>query len=310
MALLPDVEGIIEFSWFPYGFERASRAISTTFESGHKAVRARHTEQVRRGQLTCRNLPRASKNAFTAFFREIRGGGNIFQIIDRVNDIVPPYFAPALNDVAGGALGSRTYYVLTSFASLDRTKETEPVIEGETSRLVGANRALTVKMPDIPPGATFANLYIGTVSGTLYYAGSTQVGLLLWTQGFGTTNVNTDSGIGTDILFVASTSGFQIGDPIGIHISGAREEWQIVKALLTGPTRIQIEGTLVYTHTLAQADPVAVVIDNSNFASPPTDNDFTDEQINVALAPGVEWKPVLTSPGVWAGTIDVEEQLP
>lgn len=81
-----------------------------------------------------------------------------------------------------------------------------------------------------------------------------------------------------------------------------------MKALLTGPTRLQIEGTLAFTHTLAQADPVAVVINNTNFAQPPTDNDFFDEQINVALMN--EWKPILTSPGVWAATLNLEEQLP
>ena len=310
MALFPEVDGIIEFSWFPFGWERSSRALSTKFVSGHKAVRAQQTEQTRRGEFRCGNMSRQDKNRITAFFREIKGGGNIFQFIDRVNDVVPPYFAPALNDVAGGALGSRTYYVLTTFSNLDRSRETDPTQVGETSRLVGASRALTVKMPDIPPGATLANLYVGTAPGTLYYAGSTQVSLLLWTQGFGTTNVNVDSLIGTDIIFVPSTAGFQIGDPIGLDIGGGQEEWQIVKALLTTPTRIQIEGLLASTHTGAGANPVAVVIDNSNYASPPTDNNFTDEEINVALAEGSEWKPMLDTAGVWQGSFVVEEQLP
>lgn len=306
MALFPEVEGIITFGWYPYGWERVSNAYSTPFDSGHKAVRAGQTEQTRRGQLSCRNLPKLSKERISAFFREIRGGGNVFQIINRVDCIVPPYFAPALSDVAGGALGSRTYFVVTTFSNLDRSKETTPSIED--SHLTGAARALTVKMPDIPPGAVLANLYIGTSTGVLYYAGSTQISLLLWTQGFGTTNVNTNSGVGTDILFVAATAGFQIGDPIGIDISGGREEWQIIKDILAGPTRIQIEGVLAYTHTLGDADPVAVVINNSNFGTPPSANNFLDEEINVALMN--EWDPKQSSAGVWFANMDLEEQLP
>lgn len=170
MALFPDVEGIIEFSFFPYGWERAHDAISTPFDSGHKAVRARYTEGRRRAQLTCRNLPKLSKEKISAFFREIRGGGSIFQIVNRVDTIVPPYFAPVLSDVSGGALGSRTYFVQTNFSNLDRSKATTPSLED--SHLTGASQALTVKMPDIPPGAVLANLYIGTSTGVLYYAGS------------------------------------------------------------------------------------------------------------------------------------------
>jgi hypothetical protein len=308
MALFPEVDGIIEFSFFPYGFERVSNALSTKFEDGHKAVRAGFSEQVRRGVLTCRNLPEVDKDRITAFFREIKGGGSIFQLIDRVNNIVPPYFAPALNTTPGGALGSRTYYVLTSFSNLDRSKETAPTQVGETSLLVGATLALTAKMPDIPPGATLANLYVGTSPGTLYYAGSTQISLYLWTQGFGTTNINSDCGVGTDILFVITTAGFQIGDPIGIDIGGGLQEWHIIKDLLTTPTRIQIEGLLGFTHTLIGADPVAVVTDNSNFSSPPSSGDFKGEEINVALMN--EWDPQLDTAGVWEGSVEIEEQLP
>ena len=165
MALFPEVEGIVTFAFYPYGWERASRAISTAFESGHKAVRPRMTEQVRRGQLTCRNLPKLSKERISAFFREIRGGGNIFQIINRVDSIVPPYFAPALSDVAGGAFGSRTFYVATTHSNADRSKETTQ--SEEDSRLVGAGQLLTVKMPDFPPGVNRANIYIGTTSGSM-----------------------------------------------------------------------------------------------------------------------------------------------
>ena len=114
MALFPEVEGIITFAWYPYGWERVSNAYSTPFDSGHKSVRAGQTEQTRRAQLRCRNLPKLSKERISAFFREIRGGGNIFQIINRVDAIVPPYFAPALSNVGGGAFGSRTYYVVTT----------------------------------------------------------------------------------------------------------------------------------------------------------------------------------------------------
>lgn len=306
MALFPEVEGVVEFAFFPYGWERVSNAISTPFDSGHKAVRPRYSEQPRRGQLTCRNLPKLSKERITAFIREIKGGGNVFQIIDRVNAIVPPYFAPALDNVTAGSKSSRTYYVVTTHSNADRSKET--TASEEDSLLVPANDLLTVKMPDLPPGVVRSNVYIGTAAGVVYYSGSTLVSLDLWTESYGSTNVNNDSGVGTDILFVISTANMQVGDAIRINASGPREEWQIIKALLAGPVRIQIEGTLAYTHTLGDADAVAVVIGDSNMGAPPTDNNFFNEEINVALMN--EWKPVLTSPGVWAGTLDLEEELP
>jgi hypothetical protein len=308
MALFPSVEGIITFAFYPYGFERASRAISTPFESGHKAVRPRHTEQVRRGQLTCRNLPKLSKERISAFFREIRGGGNIFQIINRVDAIVPPYFARDLSETGGGSLGSRTYYVVVTHANPLNTKETTECLED--SFLVAANKWLTVKSPDFPPGVSRANIYIGAAPGVVYYSGRSIVPLELWTESDAATTVNGDSGVGTDILFVVATTGMKIGDVIRVHDGGARQEDLIIKDLLSGPVRIQTETNLQFTHTLVQADPVKTKVGLSTQATPPTDNNFFDEQINVALAEGSEWKPVLTSAGVWEATMDLEEQLP
>ncbi len=306
MALFPSVEGVVEFAWFPYGFERASRAISTPFESGHKAVRPRMTEQVRRGQLTCRNLPKLSKERISAFFREIRGGGNIFQIINRVDCIVPPYFARDLSETGGGTLGSRTYYVVVTHANPLNTKETTECIED--SQLVAASKWLTVKSPDFPPGVSRSNIYIGSAPGVVYYSGRSIVPLELWTESDAATTVNADSGIGTDILFVVSTTGMKIGDTTRVHDGGARQEDHIIKNLLAGPTRIQIEGTLAFLHAGAQADPVETKVSLSTQAVPPTDNNFLDEEINVALIN--EWDPKQSSAGVWYATMDLEEQLP
>ncbi len=77
--------------------------------------------------------------------------------------LLDPTNQVSLSDIAGGALGARTYYVRYSWAN--DTGETLAMTE--TSRAVSANRLLTVQYGSsfIPSGAKKLNIYISTTSG-------------------------------------------------------------------------------------------------------------------------------------------------
>ena len=76
-------------------------------------------------------------------------------------DILPPA-APALGSSVGGALGSATYYVKTTYV----TPFGETLASSESSLAVAANSVLTVgAAPAIVAGVTGWNVYVGTAAG-------------------------------------------------------------------------------------------------------------------------------------------------
>ena len=69
------------------------------------------------------------------------------------------------------------------------------------------------------------------------------------------TTVNNTSSLGQTVLYVASTTGFLVGDKIAIDQGGVRAEWGQVLSIQSG-TSLTLVNNLSYTHTLAQADGV------------------------------------------------------
>ncbi len=302
----PEVDGIIEFASYPWDEEDTYEAEQTTFESGHIQARSRRSMRRRRFRLIAKYLRPLDTERIMGFLNDIKGGGNFFYIDDRVNPVWPPYIAPTIIGVGGGTMGSRTYYVKTAFANTAGTQITTP--SQEASVLVPASFVLRVTVNDFPPGVDRVNIYIGTASGVNYFSGYSTTPLGFWTESIGSTTVNTDSPLGTDIVFVASTTDFKVGDTIRLHDGGARQEDQIVKAILSGPTRIQIEGTLTFTHTLAQADPVEAKVGLSTQAVPVTTNGMTPQEVKVLLQN--EPRPKLMAAKVYSISLDLVELLP
>jgi hypothetical protein len=72
------------------------------------------------------------------------------------------------------------------------------------------------------------------------------------------TNVNTDSPAAGNIVYVISTAPFAVDDQIVIDYEGPKEEDQKVQAILAGPPRLQIYGTLANTHLAVEAAEVSV----------------------------------------------------
>lgn len=307
--IFPDISGTIEFAFFPLDQEEVWDPIRTPFESGHIQVRPRHTMRRRRIQWVCRVLDPIDLQRVMGFLVDRKGGGNWFFIQNRNPQYIwPPYDARPLADVAGGTKGGRTLFVQIAYANLAGTLITTANVED--SHTLGASRQLTVEMPDFPTNVERANLYIGTATGVLYYSGASFVPLETWQEDEATTTVNVDSPLGTDILFVAATTNFKQGNSIVVDPSGVGggTEYHIIENILSGPARIQIEGTLANTHTAAQADPVNTLVGDSNFASPPTANNFAPELIKVVLVN--EPRPILISSTVYELTLIMEEILP
>jgi hypothetical protein len=305
--IFPDVSGTIEFSFFPVAIEEVWNPIRTAFESGHVAVRPRHTMRRRRIRWSCPVLDPPDLQKIMGFLTDRKGGGNWFFIQNRDPIFIwPPYDVPNLATVGGGSLGSRTYFVVIAYANADGTLVTTASLED--SQLVPASSYLRITMPDFPPNVDRANIYIGTSTGVVYYSGYSATPLGIWDETDAATTVNADSGVGTDIIFVASTTNFKIGDTIRLDDAGARQEDQIILDILAGPARLQIEGTLGFTHTGAQADPVETKVGLSTQAAPATENNFQPELIKVVLVN--EPTPVLRSATVWSLTLEMEEILP
>ena len=69
------------------------------------------------------------------------------------------------------------------------------------------------------------------------------------------TTVDQDSNAGTDTLFVASTTGFSVGDVLAIASNTARYEQATILSITAGVS-LKLTGNLAFTHTLVQADDV------------------------------------------------------
>ena len=80
---------------------------------------------------------------------------------DSVVYLSPPT-APALSQVSGGSLGSRTYYVKTTYVNTHG----ETTLSSESTFAVSANNLLQIASPPSVAGATGWNLYVSDVSGT------------------------------------------------------------------------------------------------------------------------------------------------
>lgn len=90
----------------------------------------------------------------------------------------PTGTAPTLEEVAGGALGARTYYVAFSWYETTGTQET--LISAEASLAVQANFFIKVTIPPFPLGVDEARLYLSETSGALKL--ETTITARTWTQ--------------------------------------------------------------------------------------------------------------------------------
>jgi len=259
------------FANFPIEIEEVWDTIRGKAETGHSRSAPRYTLPLRRIGWNAIIIGERNSELVLGFLRSRRGGGGTFNITN-TEKVISPYDAPTLSQSAGGNLGGRTLYVAYTWG--DGTNET--IYSQEGSQAVDANKLLTVTPDWFPNGVTQANIYIGTVSGTLYYVSKQTTDGATWTEA--ETFVDLDSNAAQKNLNVDDESGFQAGDIIIINTGGAREETAEVDS--TSPGVLTLVDNLTYQHTQVQADKVNH--DYTAGAAAPTTNTLT-ETIEVTL---------------------------
>ena len=303
MATFPTLTGAGTFAFFPLGLVHGFNAVQDHYASGHIGTHERWSRPRRSGLLSGRVLSEVNVHKVMGFIRDdIKGGANPFDWTNNSADVWDAGVAPTLGQSAGGALGGRTYYVVFTWS--DGSSETRE--SPEASYAVDANKYLTVTVPTFPTAVTEARIYIGTVTGTLYYSGKLTTDGGTWTEDDASTTVNGNSAAAQKVLNVAATANFQVGSTVVIDASGAREEFRIIASIQAG-TSLTMVGDLEYEHTAVQTDPVATVVGSSSQSAPPTDNDFVETISMVLDETAPSPVPYRVGPGVWALDIFVIE---
>lgn len=273
-------------------------AIQDNFDSGNIGARRKWKGVKRHFTWNGTVLREDEVMPVMGFITERGGGAEFFYMDNLMAPIFPPFGAPTLTGTGGGTLPGRTRYV--RFTWSDGTNETTPSQIASFTLL--ANNWLEVTVPQFPRGVAQANVYVGSVSGQETLVGKITSSGGTWTEF--NTFVDTDSGVGTDILFVDDTSGFALDEYIDIDkaASGGGFETHQILAILAAPDRLQLYANLANTHTAVQGDIVQHAV-GSGPALPTANTLF--EEIRVIL----KRDPVLirVTPQTWALTLELVE---
>lgn len=136
----------------------------TPFQSGYVQTAPEWPREKRLWMMRWKNANQATRDYLVSFFQTQLGGACPWSWRHPVTYTYQPApaLAPALWYFAGGALGSRTYYVVFTWANALG----ETVISARDSITVPANNRLRVQVPRFPAGVTSAKVYAGTTSGS------------------------------------------------------------------------------------------------------------------------------------------------
>ena len=148
--------------------------------SGAASARARRSRAKRRFACEMGALLEQDADYLAGFLSDHKEAGEAaFYITWPAYRVPSPWIAPTLGQVAGGALGARTYFVKYTWADATTL---ESRASQEASLAVDANKYLTVSVRSWPRGADHVNLYVGTATGVLYYSGRMSTSDETWTE--------------------------------------------------------------------------------------------------------------------------------
>jgi len=273
------------------------------YRSGHIHRRRRTDKPRRKWSWSCDYLNEDDAETVRAWNRSRGGGAEEFTIENGHSKLARPYDAMDTSTAAGGTIGARTYYV--AYAWSDGTQVTN--LSEETSQAINANNLMSASGETFPANVTEARVYIGTSSGTLYFAGTISSSGGTWTEPYTTVNVNSNQG--QKVLNVASTTNFEDGQVIIIGEGTARQESGVIDSV--GAGTLTLEDDLTYNHTALDADKVYLDAANAGTlgTAAPTSNNFT-ETVTVVLEDGFEMEPVLIAQtGKFALSLQVVEHF-
>lgn len=284
---------------YPYELEEAWDTVRDTFESGTFGTRRRWYYPPRRLRLSGQNLTEADIQEAMGFLRSRSCGAEAFYIQNYHANLWRPYDAPTLDETAGGTLAQRTYHV--QFTWYDTTLG-ETTASEETSKLVAANKLLTLTVEPFPKHVTAIRIYassIGASQETLVSKLETDGGT--WTEPM--TVINGDSASGQPILNVSSSSGFQAGDRLLLDSGGDKASSKIVST--TGAGTITMTTNLDYSYVGIDNDPVQINAGLSGVAVPTTGTFRAELKVKMVNNPVV----IRTDAQHWQLEIEVLEDL-
>lgn len=288
------------FAAYPLKQSEHWRTITAEKESGHMEIRPAWSKPIRRWTLVGQYMRITDLDPIMGFVNERKGGGNFFYFTMPEPILIwSPYAAPTTGTTTSGAMDAHTVYV--AFAYGDGTKQT--LVSQEATQVVSANDLLTVTVPQLPTGVSQADVYYGTVSGTLYWVGSVSTTGGTYTEPFAV--VNSDSASGQPVLKLSVTTNFESGQSILVGKGTVREEIKIIDTVQAG-TSITFTENLDYTHTSVQNDEAHIAPDTGT--SPETENGLTQEEVKMRIL-NDDITPTLVGTGVYTLSLDVEEMF-
>ncbi len=260
------------------------------------------------GSSNSRSFIRLTGNGFTV--------RNNHFIDDRV--LPDPSEAAALTSTAGGALGSRTYYVRYTWSNA--TGET--LAHAEQSIALTANHLLTINAgtsgpaSSVPPGATHINYYVSAATGTETLQASVAIPALsfAWTEpasglvagaalpGANTTAAQTAFGIyeeaggGANSEFANVYEGNQFfGIPSGSEIVLNSAYTRISRGNTTNPSQANAGATLLDTVRAPASATSAASLNIPTGAAPtsPNTGDVYSDGTHLYIYLAASWKTVV-----------------
>jgi hypothetical protein len=149
-----------------YGSSRQLRFVSDPlqFEAGYSQIRKRTIRPLRPFDLIWELASEADKDYIESFIDGLDGAPGPFTWTPFNKVAVPSGITSTLTQVAGGALGSRTYYVTFTWYDAAAGETTE---SARASLAVDASKYIVVTIPTaVPTGIDGWRLYISETSGS------------------------------------------------------------------------------------------------------------------------------------------------
>ena len=297
----PTLPSGAEFATYPLPQAEQWNPIAIGMENGATEVRSIWSKPVRRWSLRGYPLPLKDVDIVMGFLRDRKGGGNYWYYDIPVIPIWSPYDAPTTSTTVSGSIGARTYDI--AYVHSDGTSISN--ISQKSTQAVAANSLATFTAPEFPSGVTEVRIYLGTTTGTLYFAGTEGTSKGTWTEPFST--VDADSNSGQKVLQIAATTDFEAGQQVIIAESTAREENKVIDTVQAGAS-ITFTEVLGQTHTAVQADEVYLESDSGGGGTAqPTTNSLTGEEVKVRLVGDPQ--PRLIGTGAYDLTLIIEEMF-
>ena len=147
---------------FPYSENRRILTDGIEMHAGYEELRPRRIRNLRPVPLTWKSLSEAEKDEIVSFIDGLEGTRGPFWWTPHDKVPSPNHSPPDLTQSSGGALSSRTYYVVYTWYD---AADGETLQSEQASISVSANYYMTVEVPPVPSHIDGWRLYAHETSG-------------------------------------------------------------------------------------------------------------------------------------------------